>query len=69
MGTAMKGWTENTVNQLNLTAKNFGGFTTFQVIIGGGFPYIILFNFRPNAKSEKFNSMPNLQYQLSADFR
>ncbi len=25
-----------------------------------GFPYIILFNFGPNAKNAKFNSTPNL---------
>ena len=42
----------NTVNQLNLVAIKFGGFTTFLVIIGV-FPYIILFNFCPNAKSAK----------------
>ena len=32
-----------------------------------GFPYIILFNFCPNAKSAKLNSMPNfvdLQYTM-----
>ena len=49
----------DTVNQLILAAIKFGGFTTFWVIIGV-FPYIILFNFCPNAKSAKFNSTPNL---------
>ncbi len=49
----------NTVNQLILTAIKVGGWTTFWMIIEV-FPYIILFNFCPNAKSAKLNSTPNL---------
>ncbi len=48
-----------TVNQLNLAAIKFVGFTTFWAIIEV-FPYIFLFNFCLNAKSAKFNSTPNL---------
>ena len=55
-----------TVNQQNLAAIKFGGFAMFWVIIEV-FPYIILFNFCPNAKSAKLNSKPNfvdLQYLI-----
>ena len=59
-----------TVNKLILTAIKFGGLATFWVIIEV-FPYIILFNFCPNAKSAKFNSTPNLvdlQYMILTHF-
>ncbi len=45
-----------TVNQLNLAAIKFGGFTIFERY----FPYINLFKYSPPAKSAKLNRTPNL---------